>query len=223
MHSTSSSCFPEWARSSRLRGTTSSRRCVLSVPARCPCSASLAGRPVRRGRYGVGPQLLLAWPCGAALSRVLPRCQPTVRHDVAAIAAIVSSLRCASGPVGCRAHVAMLAVAMPLMALRRAGHAGRERACLSASAWTWVSTVASTTSSQGAHMPSHRPYPTPSLCFSSLCRRRAAPTCEPESGHLYSILPVCTFALPSSHRMTPHSHDDALAKRQFGSFPPVCR
>ena len=46
--------------------------------------------------------------------------------------------------------------------------------------------------------------------------------CEPESGHLYSILPVYTFALPSSRCMTPHSHDDALAKRQFGSFPLAC-
>jgi len=94
------------------------------------------------------------------LSHMLPCWQPIVCHDAAIATAITSSLRYASGLVGCRGHVAVLAVAMPLMALRRAGHAGRERTRLSSSACTWVSSVKPNTSSQGAHTPSHRPYPT---------------------------------------------------------------
>ena len=94
------------------------------------------------------------------LSRVLPHYQLIMHHDVAAAATIVSSLHCTSSPVGCCVHMAMLTVATPLMALRCMGHAGRERVSLSASTWTWVSTVAPTTSSQGAHTLSHWPYPT---------------------------------------------------------------
>jgi len=43
-----------------------------------------------------------------------------------------------------------------------------EHACLSASTWTWVSPVAPTTSSQGAHTSSHRPYPTISLSVAAV-------------------------------------------------------
>ena len=56
------------------------------------------------------------------------------------------------------------------------------------------------------------------LCFSSLYRRRAVPTCELESGHLYSIPPICTFALPSSRRLTLHSHGDARPSANLACF-----
>ena len=155
------------------------------------------------------------------LSHTLPRCQPAMRHNAAA--AVASSLRCASSLVGCHAHVVVLAVAMPLMELRRASHAGREHARLSTRAWTWVSTFTPTTSSQGAHMPSHRPYPTalslfliclPPSSHSHVRAREWSPRLNSARLHLHP---------PIVSRSTLHSLDDAPTKRQIGSFPPACR
>ena len=108
VHSTSSPCFPEWAWSSCLRGMTSLCRCILSMPVRCPCSASLSGRPVRRGRCGMGPPLLLARLCCAA---PIPRVVVLLAHR--------ASLRSC-----CHCHHVILALHLwPSWMPRARGHA----------------------------------------------------------------------------------------------------
>jgi len=147
--------------------------------------------------------------CLAALpTRHVPRCCCCLRIVVVS-APVRCTLCAAAGPVRvrlCRAHVAGLVVALSLMALRRAGHVGRERACLSASAWPQATPVVPTASHQGTPLLSHwLPLPHHSLAL-SLCSRRPT-TVESHRRHSYEGSPLIN---PSCPCLRPHVPSPAI-------------
>ena len=116
-----------------------------------------------------------------------------------------------------------VAVALPLMALRRVGHAGREHECLSASAWPRAAPVAPTASHQGTPLPSRwLPLPHRSLALSLFVLVSLPPSNHTGAatvrGHLSSIPLVHASALTS-----PPGFDCSLAEPQFWSFAPLPR
>jgi len=98
------------------------------------------------GSWHAEPLLQLAQLGGAITGpAALLHCRPTPHRDAAVVGAVaLPSCPClplhlyaTAIPVRChlcRTHVAGLAIALSLMALRCVGHAYREHACLSASA-----------------------------------------------------------------------------------------
>jgi hypothetical protein len=150
VHGTLSACFLDWVWSPRLRDVTSTHwaPCARTMPhsvghcglvglaARCRCHAGLmSGRPDARVSRPTTTLLLYHYRCVVVL---LSSAHCTVLHRLPAL------MPRARGRT---------VIATPLMALWHAGHAGHERARLSASPWARVALAASIVSCQG--MPYH--------------------------------------------------------------------